>query len=455
MMKGKSGKFINDFMNSKKAIMISFGMGFIYSLVLIKFLSAFAEPLAWFCVFLIQVALLGATAACFMEYSHLKKSHDAEDKKEASGTLGLTILFGILACAFACCVVCGRDSLKKAIDVIDAAADFIDDNKRVILVPIFYLFFSLIIMAIWMGAFACVASLNDIKVGADQSVVPQNKDITWTRKTTYMGLFMLFGILWLLAYLDYTSRFIVMASAATYYFNSGAGSTETDSDGQPVDGEAELMYAIKIAHLNHAGSIAFGSFIIAVVQMIELIFMYFAKQAKQAGGDNQAVKIIIACGECILKCIEKIVDYINSAAYAYMAVTGNNFCSSAWNGFLLNVKHCMEFAFANTLAKVFILLGKVALTVGNCFSFLFILKHVTKSQVNSVAGPVVIVGIISFFIASLFLGIFETAVMSLMTCLSIDTEVNKEAKYGPQTFRDKADAINKGQDTQRDRKSVV
>lgn len=82
---------------------------------------------------------------------------------------------------------------------------------------------------------------------------------------------MLFGLLWLLAYFDYTSRFIVMASAATYYFNSGPGKP---------DGEAELMWAIKVAHVNHAGSIAFGAFIIAVVQMIELIFMYLAKQAK-------------------------------------------------------------------------------------------------------------------------------------------------------------------------------
>lgn len=210
------------------------------------------------------------------------------------------------------------------------------------------------------------------------------------------------------------------------------------------------MWAIKVAHVNHAGSIAFGAFIIAVVQMIELIFMYLAKQAKQAGGDNQAIKIIVACGECILKCIEKIVDYLNSAAFAYMAVTGDNFCTSAWNGFLLNIKYCLEFTFANTLAKVFILLGKVALTIGNCFSFLYILKHVTHSQLHSVAGPVVIVGIISFFTASLFLGIFETAVMSLMTCLSVDCNLHGDvAQFGPETFRDNADAINKGEATTR------
>ena len=163
-------------------------------------------------------------------------------------------MFGLLALCFLICVICGRASLASAIDVIDAAADFTRDNKRVIFVPIVYFLLSLIFIAIWIGSMACVASLNKIEP-ADQAI-PQNKDITWTSKTRYMGLFMLFGILWILAFLDYTSRFIVMGAAATYYSNSGPGKP---------DGSAELGYAIKIAHFNHAGSIACGSFIIAVV----------------------------------------------------------------------------------------------------------------------------------------------------------------------------------------------
>jgi hypothetical protein len=179
--------------------------------------------------------------------------------------------------------------------------------------------------------------------------------------------------------------------------------------------------------------------------------MYLAKQAEKAGGDNKVIKMIVCIGECILKCIEKIVDYINEAAFAYICVSGDNFFMGAWNGFLLNIKHCLKFTFANTLAKVFILLGKVALTVGNCFSLLFIIKHITNNPakggepVSSATGPIVIVAIVSFFTASLFLGIFETAVMALMTCLAVDTDIHGGTpKYGPATFRDKAADINAG-----------
>jgi hypothetical protein len=65
----------------------------------------------------------------------------------------------------------------------------------------------------------------------------------------------------------------------------------------------------------------------------------------------------------------------NQAAFAYIAVSGEGFCAGAWNGFLLNVKHMLSFTFANYIAKLFILLGKVAVCVVNGFTLVFIMKN--------------------------------------------------------------------------------
>lgn len=136
--------------------------------------------------------------------------------------------------------------------------------------------------------------------------------------------------------------------------------------------------------------------------------------------------MVLKCGMCYVNCLEKICDYINSAAFAYMAVSGEGFCKSAWDGFLLNVKHLLKFSFANLIAKVFILLGKVGITVANCFSLMFIMKSITKDdeEVSSFAAPVLVVGLVTFFTASVFLGLFDTAVMSMMTCLAVDMDLN-------------------------------
>jgi hypothetical protein len=147
---------------------------------------------------------------------------------------------------------------------------------------------------------------------------------------------------------------------------------------------------------------------------------------------------MIACGDCILRCIEKICDYLNSAAFAYMAISGDSFCSSAWNGFLLNVKHLMKFAFANMIAKVFILLGKIGILVANLFSLYGIMKYITEDteEVSSLLGPMVLVAVVTYFTASIFLGLFDTAVMALMTCLAVDLDVHGEPKWGPPTFHE-------------------
>ena len=59
------GKYFNDLYLSSRAIYWSMGLGVVYCFVLIAFLSAFAEQLAWVCVGLIQLALMALGVAGF------------------------------------------------------------------------------------------------------------------------------------------------------------------------------------------------------------------------------------------------------------------------------------------------------------------------------------------------------------------------------------------------------
>jgi hypothetical protein len=154
--------------------------------------------------------------------------------------------------------------------------------------------------------------------------------------------------------------------------------------------------------------------------------------------------LIIACAGCILKCIEKICDYLNAAAFAYMAISGDSFCSSAWNGFLLNIKHILKFSFANFIAKIFILLGKVAITVTNLFFLYFMMNFVTKDtdEITTV-GPYIATGVLTFFTASIFLGLFDTTVMAMMTCLAVDMDLHDGSpEFGPPTFHDSISKVD-------------
>jgi len=111
---------------------------------------------------------------------------------------------------------------------------------------------------------------------------------------------MFFGLLWILAFLNAQQSFIVMYSGCTYYFDSS----------KEKDGNATVGAGIKLALVNHAGSIAFGSFIIALVEFIRIVVATIAEQATRASGNNPAVKCLACIANCVMACIEKIVDYI-------------------------------------------------------------------------------------------------------------------------------------------------
>lgn len=72
-----------------------------------------------------------------------------------AGGVGLAIV-GVL---FLMAICCGYKSLKIAIDVIDASADFLASTKRIILVPIFFFFVTILILFIWIPSMIALSTM--------------------------------------------------------------------------------------------------------------------------------------------------------------------------------------------------------------------------------------------------------------------------------------------------------
>lgn len=61
-------------------------------------------------------------------------------------------------------IACCFKSLRVAIAVIETAADFFADTKRVVFVPVTFFFTGIIIFGMWTAATFCVASIGEITV---------------------------------------------------------------------------------------------------------------------------------------------------------------------------------------------------------------------------------------------------------------------------------------------------
>lgn len=160
----------------------------------------------------------------------------------------------------------------------------------------------------------------------------------------YMLYYQYFALVWVTLFLNESNIFALMCSVSTFYFDSNSEST----------GEAQVMTSLKWTHMQHTGSIAMGS---GIHTIIRLVFESLNKSADNLQESGGAAACLAVCLKCCFRCVEDILEYLNKVAYAYMAITGDKYCTSAWNGFLLNLKHCSQFYIAQYLAGGFIFFG--------------------------------------------------------------------------------------------------
>merc|ERR1719263_2003060 len=100
-----------------------------------------------------------------------------------------------------------------------------------------------------------------------------------------------------------------------------------------------------------------GSFLIALLQFIRIIFEYYKRQLEKANKDNPAIKALLCLTSYLLDCLERFVKFITKNAYIHIALTGKNFCASAWNAFILIMKNAMRFGTAQSIGFIFNVLG--------------------------------------------------------------------------------------------------
>merc|ERR1712032_1618754 len=159
-------------------------------------------------------------------------------------------------------------------------------------------------------------------------------------------LYTLFVYLWVNAFFIAAGQCIVAGAVGVWFFNQSR-------DGAFQRGS--LRKSIWNVIRYHMGSLAFGSFIIALVQLIRYIMMFLEAQAKAR--KNRVMVYILKCVQCLIWCFEKSLEYINKLAYIQIALLGTNFCSSAKKAFYLLLRHAARFASVVVLGSAIDFIG--------------------------------------------------------------------------------------------------
>jgi hypothetical protein len=162
----------------------------------------------------------------------------------------------------------------------------------------------------------------------------------------------------------------------------------------------------------HLGSLAFGSFIIAVVQFIRYLMLFLEKQA--AARKNRVMVYVLKCVQCLIWCFEKSLEYINKLAYIQIALLGTNFCTSAKKAFYLVLRHAARFASVMVLGSAIDFIGFLCILSGTTVVGYLIQVHL-HAEVSPLL-PVLIYALVGYVVGKLYMNVFHLAIDASLQC---------------------------------------
>ena len=324
-------------------------------------------------------------------------------------------------------------SIAISIAVIQTASEFISSNCLIIFVPLVISIIVVLFVGGWIFGLVYLWSIGELTPGT----LTPFATVKWDTTNKYLMVFYFFGLLWNVAFINYMTIFIVACCVAFWYFSFD------NPDNRPRFPICKsLWWAIRY----HLGSLGFGALLLAIIQFVKFLLMYvvhYVQGLQNKGIDNKVLIWFLKCMVCCVSCFERVIQYISSLGYAYLAISGKNFCVSCAKAFTLLVSNPMKFGMVNAMGTVFAFIGKifVAASCGVIGWALIKYNAELNEKISSMIVPIIFFSLIGYMVAAIFFSVYGVAADSVIICYFYSKEelqgVNIVAPTSMQSFYDK------------------
>ncbi|KAI8824855.1 plasma-membrane choline transporter-domain-containing protein [Fimicolochytrium jonesii] len=295
---------------------------------------------------------------------------------------------------------------------------------------VFFPFLKYTVILIWMAVFVAVMALlatsgTEITTAVEGDV---NDQLSKTGKKyenqptlQYLQIYFTFGFLWVYNWIIAIGQTTIAGSIATWYW-------ARDKKNLP---SFPVIRALGRTFRYHLGSLALGSLLIAIVQLIRLVI--FEMQRRLKGTGNKAAQYLLCCLQCCFKCIEAILKMLTKNAYVEIAVYGYSFCTAARMAMQLIAANIVRMVVVHKVGTFLIFVGKLCIVLITTLGGLGLLVHLEgKDQVfANYAVPLIFIIIFSYLTASAFLSTFSMAITTIFLSFCEDSQRNDGSRERP------------------------
>ena len=375
-----------------------------------------------------------------------------------------------------CMTLALRTSIKTAIEVVRLGSEALKGTPSLLIFPVTTTLALGAFMVWWCFVTACLATSGDalstaslksdmaagaaaVNSAAAAAGLPTSSSFNISApfpgsNTTFVSvgsnnnlkyvlIYHFFGLLWTTAFIGGVAMTTMAGAIAGWYFSQ----LPADAESNPA--YAKLKYergrfpvcsAMCRTIRFHLGSIAIGSFLIALVQMVRAVMMYVSNQLKSAAKTNSWLSFMLCCANCCLACLDCCIRVITKNAYIYVALKGESFIASGRRVFTLLTAHGAVFAVVNVLGVLIVTLGKLLISVISAFVAYIIVENYSiflpggSSQLSSSWLVILVVLFFGYATGSAFMSVFDVAVDTVLVCYVTDCDENMARNNNDSSF---------------------
>lgn len=352
---------------------------------------------------------------------------DKTIKITTAGSIGLFVVGGILVLL----AVLLRRSIQLAILCVREAGKAVTSMIIILLVPFLQAVgFSIFIVVFCVYA-VYLASLGDMKI---LEIIPGVKYRVFEFDETVQrfGWYLLFCFFWTSNFIVAVGDMIIAIAVAKWYF----------ARNKLTIGSWTVISSIFATFLYHLGTCAYGSLIIACIQFIRAIIAKAQKHAKET--KNKILEYLLCCCQCCFWCLEKCMKFINKNAYIQTAIFSTPFCKSCRKSFWLIFRNISRVGAVTYVSAAVLIVGKLFIsTVTTAVGYIMLVEHLNQ-ELFSVAGPLGVIFLISYFISDFFMDVFDMGISTVLHCFIAEEEMfDGRQRYADSSLKNYVDKYGK------------
>ena len=156
------------------------------------------------------------------------------------------------------------------------------------------------------------------------------QDVDADRVLWYESLYLGFGFVW--TYFFFAAIGTTTISGCVVYYFFMDEDTAGHRNAQFADNQTNWVVSTMFYYVlrYNLGSMAFGSLILAVVEVLVWFLEVIDEQTKADQQSNPVMRLVLKCCKCCLFCFERCIKFVSSYAYIFVFMQNTGFCMACY-----------------------------------------------------------------------------------------------------------------------------